>query len=143
MQRFIKQQVGESKMRKLRFSLRNKLLVKKKVIKDLEYKILVYNNKFKTQNMLSSFKVLGVYLDPTLKQKDQFKYIRNKIEKLIIKLIKTNIMVYQVCIYFNIYIIINIFHSCRLLIFNNRQLQDLKNIYKIPIIKKLDLSKKN
>lgn len=86
--------------------------------------------------------MLSMYSNPILKWKDQFEYVRSKIEKSATKLIKTKMMVHQVHVYFKIYMITNVFYSYELVTFDNRQFQELKNTCKMPIIKNLGLGEK-
>ena len=49
---------------------------------------------------------------------------------------------YQVCIYFNVYMIKSVFFGCGVIELNPREEKELKRIYEEPMLVKLGLSKK-
>jgi len=54
----------------------------------------------------------------------------------------TKINLYQVHIYFNMYIIRSIYFECRVLELNKIQDKALQSIYEVPLLKKLRLGEK-
>ena len=75
-----------------------------------------------------------------LESTDQFVIMRKKMITSITKIMNTNINLYQAHVYFNIYMLKSIFFSCAVVHLINKQIAELKRIYKVPLLRKLQLS---
>ena len=84
-----------------------------------------------------SIRSLELYMSLSLSLKDHFTIIREKIIKGITKLMRTAMMLYQIHVYFNMYILRSVFFRCAIVELIEKQITELKRIYKAPIIKKL------
>ena len=58
----------------------------------------------------------------------------------IIKLMNTDINPYQAHVYFNMHILKSVFFSCIVVHLTNKQIAELKKIYEVPLLHKLQLS---
>ena len=52
----------------------------------------------------------------------------------------TDINSYQAYVYFNMYILKSVFFSCAVVHLTNKQIVELKRIYEVPLLRKLQLS---
>ena len=68
----------------------------------------------------NSVKTLGVYVSPSLSWKDEFEYENNKMKSSIKKLMIVDMKFHQACLYFNIYVLTNVFFGCGIVNFNKK-----------------------
>ena len=80
-----------------------------KQIQDYESNMTINSNKIKQLEAAKSVRALGVYLTPSLQQKDQFEVMQQKMVTSIKKSMNTELTPYQTHVYFNIYILKSVF----------------------------------
>ena len=108
----------------------------------LDANIKVHGERIKSIDVHASTRTLGVHLTPALSWKGQFEVMRKKINLSICKIINMDINSYQVYIYFNVYMIKSVFFGYGVIELNSREEEELKRIYKEPLLIKLGLGKK-
>ena len=85
-------------------------------------------------------KTLGVMISPALVWDKQFTMMVNKMKEAVRKLNNTEMVTITVSMYYNIYLIKNVYYSCRILSISQKQEEILKKICKPVILRKLRLS---
>ena len=126
--------------------------------KEKKEKVVMLNCKFKSNQIVEvvikairngeivksvdvkhSMNTLGVHTSQYLSWKENVEYTDFKMKRLIKKLIIAEMKLHQVCLYFNTCILTNMFFECDMFIFNKKQCEELKNIFKLPMIRKMGL----
>ena len=101
--------------------------------------IKLKNELIKQLQVNVSVKTLGVHINPRLNWNDEFEYVRKKMIVTIRKLMRTEMKTYQAHMYYNVYMLTNVFFGCGIVQFNAKQIKELKRIYELPMIRKLGL----
>ena len=76
---------------------------------------------------------------PHLSRKDEFEHAKLKMKRLTEKLIITDMKSHQVCLCFDTHMLKNVFFGCGIVSFNEKQCEELKNIFELPKIKNMGL----
>ena len=79
-------------------------------------------------------------ISPALVWDKQFTMMVNKMKEAVRKLNNTEMVTITVSMYYNIYLIKNVYYSCRILSISQKQEEILKKICKPVILRKLRLS---
>ena len=90
-------------------------------------------------NVKHSVKTLGVHVSPSLSWNDEFEYVKEKMKSSIKKFMTVEMKLHQVYLYFNTYMLTNVFFGCGIVNFTKKQCDELKKIYELPIIRKMRL----
>ena len=81
---------------------------------------MVHREKISSVEPSISTRTLGVYINPLLCWKGQFEVMRKKLYILIIKLMNTDINLYQAVVYYNIYMIKSVYFGYGIVELNNK-----------------------
>ena len=111
------------------------------VLKKTDDIVTVGEYAIKKLDASESIKTLGVYLNPMLEWKDEFSYVKKKMEMSMQKLMGTKMAVCQVHVCFNAHMLTHVFYGCGIVYFNKEQCDVLKKTYEGPLVKKLRLVK--
>ena len=109
------------------------------VISNEDVRIVIGSNVMQMLDVRESTKTLGVFMSPALDWKDEFSYVKRKMETSITKLMNTELAIYQVYMYFNVYMLTNVFYGCGIVKFTEEEIRVLKDIYEKPMVQKLSL----
>ena len=71
-------------------------------------------------NVKNSVKTLSVCISPSLSWKDEFEYVKQKMKSSIKKFMTVDMKLHQVYLYFNTYILTNVFFGCGIVNFKKK-----------------------
>ena len=77
--------------------------------------------KIKMINVKHSVKTLGVHVSPSLSWNDEFEYVKEKMKSSIKKFMTVEMKLHQVYLYFNTYMLTNVFFGCGIVNFTKKQ----------------------
>ena len=108
-------------------------------IVEVPINIIINGENIRMINVKHSVKTLGVHISPSLSWKDEFEYVKQKMKSSIKKFMTVDMKLHQVYLYFNTYILTNVFFGCGIVNFTKKQCDELKKIYELPIMRKMGL----
>ena len=92
--------------------------------------------------MKESIKLLGIFLNPTLKWIHQFEMMKNKMFKSMSKLRSTPLTIGNAHVFFNVHLIMQVYFGCGVIHLNPNQETILMKIRKGKLLRKVGLSEK-
>jgi hypothetical protein len=78
-------------------------------IVEVPINIIINGIKIRMINVKHSVKTLGVHVSPSLSWKDEFEYVKQKMKSSIKKFMTVDMKLHQVYLYFNTYMLTNVF----------------------------------
>ena len=107
---------------------------------DILCDITVKNTTIKQLPCRQATKSLGVIYTPAADWNPQFEVMKEKMVEIIGKLMSTSVKHYQVHMFYHTYMVIKVCFECAVMELTDKQEDELREIYEIPILKKLGLS---
>ena len=113
-----------------------------KHIKDVQIEIEVNGKKLAQEKCKDSEKTLGVMMSPSLSWEKQFCMMVGKMKDAVRKLNNTEMITTTASMYYNAYLITNVYYGSGVFSITKTQEEVLKKIYEPTILRKLKLSTK-
>ena len=113
-----------------------------KVAYNSEEELIINETKLKQTHIKESVKTLGVYMTPTLKWVQQFEKMKEKMYRVMSKLRSTPLSITNTYVYFNIYLIKQVYFGSGVLNLNPKQEEELMKISKVTLLRRLGLSER-
>ena len=111
-------------------------------IENAKNTLKVHGKEVEQLQVNKSVRTLGAWMAPSLEWKGQFEVMRNKLLESMRKLINKEIKMWQVHVYYHIYMIKSVFFGYGVVKLNEKQFRELEKIYEGPMLKKINLSEK-
>ena len=78
-------------------------------IKNINKKMIIHDRELKQLQPEDTERMLGIYMNPALKNNKQFLIIKEKLLESIIKLMRIEMNAFQAFIYFNMYMVRSVY----------------------------------
>ena len=112
---------------------------KNNTIVEVTINIEINEEKIKIIEVRTSVETLGTHISPSLNYRDEFEHVKQKMEVYMKKIMRTDMNMHQVCLYFNTRMLTNVFFGCGIVKFSTNQCDELKKTHELPIIRKIRL----
>ena len=89
--------------------------IKNDQIVEVPMNLTINEEKIRMINIRNSVNKLGVHISPSLRWIDEHEHVEQKIKNSIKKLITLDMKLHQACLYFNIFMLTNVFLDVELL----------------------------
>ena len=110
------------------------------IIKQIEAEINIHHKKIAQININESTRTLGVHVTPSLSWKTQFEVLRRKVVDAMSKVMNTHLTYQQTTMYYNLYMLTNMYYGCGIIKLNEKEEIELRWLYEPTILKKLGFS---
>ena len=108
-----------------------------RVIEQIKAVISIHGKEIQQIDMQTSTRTLGMYVTPSLSWKTQFEKLRSKVMDAIGKVMRTSLMYQQAAVYYNIYMLTNVYFGCGITKIYEREELELRKLYEAPLLSKL------
>ena len=111
-----------------------------RVIEQITAEIKVHEMKITQIDISESTRTLGVHVIPSLQWKTQFEVLRKKVVEAMGKVMNTYLTYQQTGMYYNLYMLTNVYFGCGIIKLHEREEAELQRLYEPTILKKLGFS---
>ena len=96
--------------------------------------------KLKQLGTKDTIRILGLFMNPSLRWDKQYKVMLDKLKQSITALMSSKINTFQAFIYFNMYMMRSMYFRCYMIDINKMRCNEICKVYEATIAKKLNLS---
>ena len=102
--------------------------------------LAVHEKEITQININTNTRTLGVHVSPVLSWKTQFEKLRRKLSDSMCTLMSVNLTYQEGAMHYNLHMLSSVNYSCRITKMNQREEEELRRIYKAPMLIKLGFS---
>jgi len=115
---------------------------RQKVTKEITKQLWINKRLLKQMSIKESVKSLGIYINPKIEWIKQFEMVKEKLFRTMSKLCSTPLTIANAYLYFNMYLIKQVYYGCEIVSIITAQEKILMKISESTLLKKLGLSEK-